>query len=462
KVREEYSRRRALESSRGLSTEAIPGNTWTSIGPTNGAGRATAIAVHPTLAGTVYIGAAGGGGWKTTDAGRNWGSLTESINDLSVGAVALAPSDPDTIYLGTGEGGLAIDFIPGIGFLKSTDAGASWIFPTSVLASQFFRFSVNPGDSQDLVAGTNKGGWRSTDGGSNWTQVIDSVRYPFVTDIVRHPNKPDVLYAATWDGEQWCARSQTCSSSSPRVLKSTDDGMTWTEKSSGIPLSTPTTLVDRMSLAISQSNPAIIYMATALFDGASGVYTSHVFKSSDAGETWNDLPGVAQSSNTNVNRFMASQVWYNNTIVVSPVDPNVVIAGGTLYVRTTDGGNTWSVAPFMFTSSSAHVDAHDLRYQGAALYIANDGGIWTSQDDGVTSVARNNNLVTRQYYGVGIDSVNRNRVLGGAQDNGTTRRPDSGGTEWTAVIGGDGFQCGVIDTVPDYSYGTVQGAIIMR
>src|SRR5262249_44273369 len=140
KVREEYSRRRALESSRGLSTEAIPGNTWTSIGPTNGAGRATAIAVHPTLAGTVYIGAAGGGVWKTTDAGGTWVSLTESINDLSVGAVALAPSDPDTIYLGTGEGGLAIDFIPGIGFLKSTDAGASWIFPTSVLASQFFRF----------------------------------------------------------------------------------------------------------------------------------------------------------------------------------------------------------------------------------------------------------------------------------------------------------------------------------
>jgi photosystem II stability/assembly factor-like uncharacterized protein len=464
KVRAEYSRRRLIEASKGLGTEAIQGDTWTSIGPTNGAGRATAIAVHPTAPGTVYIGAAGGGVWKTIDAGSTWVPLTESINDLSVGAVALAPSDPNTVYLGTGEGGLAIDFIPGIGFLKSVDGGASWIFPTSVLASQFFRISVHPTNAQVLVVGTNKGGWRSTDGGSTWGQVIDPVTYPFVTDIVRHPTMPEVLYATTWDGEQWCARSGSanCKASSARVLKSTDDGATWTEKSSGIPLSTPSTLVDRMSIAMSQTNPEVMYLANAMLDASTNIFTSHIFKTTDGGENWTDLPGIAHNSSSNISRFMASQVWYNNTIVVSPTDPNVALAGGTLYVRTSDGGNTWTLAPFSSSSSAAHVDAHDLRYQGSTLYIANDGGIWTSPDDGITSVNRNNGLVTRQYYGVAIDSVNRNRVLGGAQDNGTTRRPDSGGTLWSAVIGGDGFQCGVLQNVPDYSYGTIQGAIIER
>src|SRR5262245_18409471 len=140
RVKAEYTRR-AIQSSHGLSTEAIPGNSWVSIRPTNGAGRATAIAVHPNTPGTVYIGAAGGGVWKTTDSGASWIPLTASINDLSVGAVALAPSDRNVVYLGTGEGGLAIDFLPRIGFLQSTDVGASWIFPTSVLASQLFRFS---------------------------------------------------------------------------------------------------------------------------------------------------------------------------------------------------------------------------------------------------------------------------------------------------------------------------------
>jgi photosystem II stability/assembly factor-like uncharacterized protein len=462
RVRQEYSRRQAVESRRGFGTEAVQGNTWTSIGPTNGAGRATALAIHPSEPGTVYVGAAGGGVWKTTDAGGSWVPLTESINDLSVGAVALAPSDPNTVYLGTGEGGLAIDFIPGIGFLKSIDGGANWIFPDSVLASEFFRLSVNPDNSQDLVAGTNKGGWRSTDGGSTWTQVIDPLTYPFVTDIVRHPTKPDVLYATTWDGEQWCARTGGCRTSSARVLKSTDDGLTWTEKSSGIPLSTSSTLVDRMSIAMSQTDPTVMYLATAFFDGSTNIFTSHIFKTTDGGESWTDLPGVAQSSNSNISQFMARQVWYNNTIVVSPTDPNVAIAGGTLYVRTTDGGNNWAVAPFMFTNSSAHVDVHDLRYQGSTLYIANDGGIWTSADDGVTSADHNSGLVTRQYYGLAIDSVNRNRVLGGAQDNGTGRRPDAGGTGWTAIIGGDGFQCGVLASAPDFSYGTVQGALIFR
>jgi hypothetical protein len=187
-VQQEYERRRRDRArTRPL---AVGGSNWTSLGPTNIAGRMTAIAPHPTVAGTLYVGAAGGGVWKTTNGGLSWVPLTDDINDLSVGAVALASSSPNTIYLGTGEGGPGADFIPGIGLLKSMDGGATWEFPATVLATQFYRLSVSPTNPQDLVAGTNAGGFRSTDGGTTWTEVISREIYSDVTDIVRSPSNP--------------------------------------------------------------------------------------------------------------------------------------------------------------------------------------------------------------------------------------------------------------------------------
>jgi photosystem II stability/assembly factor-like uncharacterized protein len=462
RVRSEYTSHREEESRRQISGQAVEGNTWASLGPTNGAGRATAIAVHPTTMGTVYIGAAGGGVWKTTDDGNTWAPLTDSINDLSVGALALAPSAPNIVYLGTGEGGIAIDFIPGIGFLKSTDGGNNWIFPSSVIATTFYRISVHPANSQELVVGTNRGGLRSTDGGASWTTVIDPNIYRDVTDIVRDPADASVLFATTWDELRWCASRGNCSFASPRVLKSTDGGVTWSERSNGLPQSTGSLRVNRMSIAISPVNHAVLYVVTAVFDSSTGDEVSHILKSTDSGGSWVDLPGVANSGNFNVSHFLVSQAWYNNTIVVSPSNDNIVIAAGTLYIRSTDGGASWGLTPFEFTGSAPHVDVHDLRYEGSNLFMANDGGIWTSPDNGVTSIDRTSGLVTRQYYALAIDPANPNRILGGAQDNGTTRRPDSGGTQWSAVIGADGFQCDVNRNAPSFAYGTVQFGTIER
>ena len=461
-VKAEYRHRIAEEASRAISPQTVGGTNWVSLGPTNGAGRATAIAPHPTDPNTLYIGAAGGGVWKTTNSGISWTPLTDFINDLSVGAVAIAPSSPNIIYLGTGEGGIAIDFIPGIGFLKSTDGGASWIFPSSVLASKFYRISVHPTNPQELVAGTNAGGFRSTDGGTNWTRVIDPTQYQDVADIVRNPSNPLILYATTWDERRWCARpTAQCNISAPRVLKSTDGGATWAEKSSGLPVSSPTVRVNRLSLAISTTNPSVIYLATSILDSPSATTeASHVYKTSDGAESWSDLPTVSGNSDVNISQFMRTQGWYDNTIVVSPTDQNIVIAGGVTYIRSTDGGSSWGRPTF--TGSSVHVDVHDLRYRGSTLYIANDGGIWSSPDNGQTAVDRNAGLVTRQYYGLALDSVNRNRILGGMQDNGTNRRPDSGSTSWTGIIGGDGFECGVNSLVPSIAYGTVQFGAIFR
>jgi photosystem II stability/assembly factor-like uncharacterized protein len=170
---------------------------WTSLGPTNGAGRMTALAPHPTAIGTVYAGAAGGGVWKTTDGGSTWTALTETLSDLSIGAVALAPSSPNIVYVGSGEGGYGADFIPGNGFFKSSDGGATWTMPSSVVASMFYRISVHPTNPSELLAGSNQGMLRSTDGGSNWATTI-APSAGDVTEVVRHPSNPAIVWAGVW------------------------------------------------------------------------------------------------------------------------------------------------------------------------------------------------------------------------------------------------------------------------
>jgi hypothetical protein len=460
--------RRLLGKRQGIGAEAIAGNVWTSIGPNNGAGRAIAVALHPGLPGTAIIGAAGGGAWKTTTGGVNWTPLTETIPNLSVGAIAYAPSDSNLVYLGTGEGGYAGDFIPGIGLLSSNDGGTTWNLPTSVLASMFYRIVVHPANANEIIVGTNRGALRSTAGVNGpWSTVIASapgigVGYGDVTDIVRDPSNASVLYAATWDRSRWCARNPCPAAqdfASPTVLKSVNAGLTWTPAAAGLPVSSTTVAVERTSIAIAPSSPNTLYALTALFDANSGITRSHVYKTTDGGASWADT-GLVSSVDPRVSGLLGTQGWYDNTIVVAPGDPNTVIAGGIHYARTTDGGVTWS---FPFTGASPHVDVHDLRYDAAGtLWIANDGGIWTSTDHASTAASRNANLVTRQYYAMSMDRVNRDRILGGTQDNGTNFRRDGAGTTWSSFAGGDGFQCFFHPDAPSVAFSTFQFVELLR
>jgi hypothetical protein len=460
--------RRVLEQRQGIGVEAIAGNVWSSIGPTNGAGRAIALALHPSLPNIAIIGAAGGGAWKTSNGGLAWTSLTDTLPNLSVGAIAYAPSDANRVYLGTGEGGYASDFIPGIGLLASDDGGATWNLPASVLASMFYRITVHPTNANDLIVATNRGALRSTDGpGGPWSTVIASTPgitagYGDVTDIVRDPTNASVLYAATWDRNRWCARnscipSQTFAPST--VLKSIDGGVTWIPAAIGLPLSTSTVRVERMSIAIAPSSPSTLYALTALFDAETGLTSSHVYKTTNGGVSWSET-GLVASDDQRVYNLLGTQGWYDNTIVVAPGDANTVIAGGIQYARTTDGGATWV---YPFATPTPHVDVHDLRYDVAGtLWIANDGGIWTSTDHGSNATNRNAGLVTRQYYAMAMDRVNRNRILGGTQDNGTNFRPDVGGTSWSSFSGGDGFQCFIHPDAPAVALSTFQFAELLR
>lgn len=451
----------SLERGRVQATGII-GSNWRSIGPTNGAGRATAIAIHPTVPGMAIIGAAGGGAWKTTNGGAAWRSLTDTIPNLSVGAVSYAPSNPGIVYLGTGEGGYAGDFIPGIGLLSSNDGGTTWTLPSSVLATQFYRISVHPSNPQELIVATNEGAIRSTTGPEGpWTVVIRSVRsgsnagYGDVTDLVRDPSDPQLVYAATWDRRLWCARLDCPAAqvfASPTVMKSIDGGVTWFPTATGLPVSSMDTRVNRIGLAIAPSSPQTLYAATSLLDASTGIELSHIYKTTDGGGIWSEtnLPETAN--------YLGNQAWYDNTIVVSPSDPNRVIAGGISYQASSDGGGEWArVLNFV------HVDAHDLRFDGAGvLWIANDGGIWSAADASLASVQeRNNGLVTRQFYSIANDPASRDRVFGGQQDNGTSFRSDSG-SEWSNFSGGDGFDCAVNPSAPSIVFSTVQGGVVLR
>jgi photosystem II stability/assembly factor-like uncharacterized protein len=466
--------RELVTERRNARSDAIGGSVWTSIGPTNGAGRIVALATDPTVPNALYAGAAGGGAWKTLDGGSSWIPLTDTLPNLSVGAIAIARSAPSTVYLGTGEGGNAADFIPGIGLLLSTDGGNSWQLPGTVIASQFYRISVSPADPKELVVATNAGALRST-GGQNgpWTTVIRSgsagavTGYGDVSDLVRDPSNAQLMYASTYDRLRWCARAACTdpnNTASPTVLKSVDGGATWSLSNTNLPVSTMTVRVGRMQLAIAPSSPSTLYVATSLYDQPSNTEVCHIYKSTDAGATWADTT-LFSNATSSIRNYMNGQAWYDNTIVVSPTDPNVVIAAGTYYVRTTDGGTTWSRPPFYIpqrTSSDLHVDAHDLRYDaGGTLYIANDGGVWKSPDQGATAIGINGNLVTRQYYALENDPVSSHRAYGGTQDNGTSRRSDDA-TSWALFSGGDGFDARVNPYNPSVVYSTVQRGIVLR
>jgi photosystem II stability/assembly factor-like uncharacterized protein len=460
--------RRALEKRQGIGAEAVAGNVWSSIGPTNGAGRAIAVALHPSLPNTAIIGTAGGGAWKTTNNGVSWTPLSETLPNLSVGAIAYAPTNANRVYLGTGEGGYAQDFIPGIGLLSSDDGGTTWNLPSSVLATMFYRIAVHPANANDLIVGTNRGALRSTAGaGGPWSTVIPStqgvsVGYGDVTDIVRDPSNAAVLYAATWDRGRWCAATPCPPSAAlvpPTVLKSIDGGATWTSAAAGLPVSSSTVRVERISIAIAPSSPGTLYALTALFNADSGTTFSHVYKTTDGGGSWSET-GLVSSGDIRVSNLLGTQGWYDNTIVVAPGDPDTVIAAGVQYARTTDGGATWS---YPWNGAAPHVDVHDLRYDASGtLWIANDGGIWTSADHASSATNRNANLVTRQYYALAMDRVNRNRILAGTQDNGTNSRRDNGGTAWSSFAGGDGFQCFIHPDAPSVAFSTFQFVDLLR
>ncbi len=369
---------------------------WINLGPTNVAGRVSAVAVDPTNPNVIYRGTAGGGVWKSTNGGTTWTSLTDNLGNLSIGAIAIAPSSPNTIYVGTGEGALGIDGIDGIGFIKSTDGGTTWTLPVSVSARKFFALSVHPTQPNEILAGTSAGIQRSTDGGITWTTQFSTFAG---TELARIPGTPTTILAATWDiipaNATWRGF----------VHRSTDGGATWTEI--GGPNVAPFHAdTGRLSLAVASSAPGTVYVLSASAEqDAMGCPFDPVdqrgfYRSSDGGTTWSFRSNPVSGTCPNFTSILAGQGWYANSLVVDRSNPSIVYAGGLDLWKSTDGAATWErksrwnlVPP---NSRYVHADIHELTWAAKRLLVGNDGGIEVSSDQAETFASLNTGVVTRQ------------------------------------------------------------------
>jgi photosystem II stability/assembly factor-like uncharacterized protein len=443
------------------TTSATDPSAATNLGPTNVAGRVSAVAVHASNPAVIYRGTAGGGVWKSTDSGTTWTSLTDNLGNLSIGAVAIAPSNPSTIYVGTGEGVLSVDGIDGIGLIKSTDGGTTWILPKAVSARKFFALSVHPTNPDEILAATSAGIQKSTDGGVTWTTALGSHAG---TELARVPGTPSTILATVWD------ILSANSTGGGFVHRSTDGGNTWTKVGGpgGAPFHDDT---GRLALAIAPSAPDTIYVLSAAASGDARncandpVDQRGFYRSTDGGTTWTFRSNPISGTCPNFTSILAGQGWYASTLAVDPSNAAVVYAGGLDLWKSTDGAATWERKSRWNLDPPnpryVHADIHELVWAGKRLLVGNDGGIETSLDQAATFSSLNTGVVTRQYYSVAMTPASVPLVIAGAQDNGTDIRIGSTNT-YREVIGGDGFAVAAHPTNAAILYGTIYSSRVFR
>ena len=434
------------------SPHAADPNNWTLIGPrptgagsTNvTAGRVNAIAIDPRDNNIVYMGAAEGGVWKTTDGGVTWTPLTDDQPSIANGAIVLDPSNPDIVYVGTGEENFAVDSYYGAGILKSTDGGQTWTNIVGPFLRAFIgSMAIHPANGQVLLCTTSTGIWRSEDGAATWGRVLSGVG----TFVLFDPTNGDIAYAAL---------GNTSGSSLNGVYKSTDAGKTWNLSDGSGANSIPSQNIGRISLAIANSNTNTLFASIENTATGSSGRLLGIWKTTDGGQTWNQLPIPAS-----LVTLWASQVWYDNAIAVNPTDPSVVWAGGTPLFRSLDGGNTWTeLAQAGPNNVLIHVDQHYFAFtnDGSKLYIANDGGMYSTTDAGASRVNFTNlnaTLAITQFYpGFSVHPSDPTIAIGGTQDNGTQHY--SGSMSWDTVTCGDGGNTAIDPSAPNIAYSACQ------
>jgi photosystem II stability/assembly factor-like uncharacterized protein len=457
-----------LEDRTVLSTTYPLSRTqWTALGPAPinvnnpNTGRVSAVDAHPTDPNTIYIATASGGVWKTTNGGAHWRPLTDDQATLYTGAIALAPSNPDIVYVGTGEAnyGPSKDALrrenvySGRGILKSTDAGASW---TLLGAHEFHRRTISkvvihPLDPNIVYVAVgakafngldgNTGIWFSDDGGLSWTRrvrgIIHFSDFDAVSDLIMDPTDPEHLYAAVGNPYGSLANG---------VYESFNGGETWSV-AGDFPTGAADANLGRITLAVAPSSPQILYAAVAR-KGASASLL-RMMKSTNGGDTWATLPGVPN--------YMGPFGDYNTTLIVDPSTPNIVIAGGqSSILRTKNGGASWheiAVGP-----NVPHPDHHGMDFDADGKLIdGNDGGVWRLVNrPRANPIWKNINgdLNTVQFVGIALDPSNFDIAYGGTQDNGTVKFNDN--IRWNRIQGGDGGFTRVDFTTPTTVYATFQ------
>jgi len=394
---------------------AVTAANWSIIGPTvipangGGTGRVNCIRFDPTNSNTVYIGAAAGGVWKTTNAGGTWTSNTDYLNALSVADIAINPRYPDSVFVATGDGygyEVGADFWGGTysaGVMVSPDGGQTWnttgLSYGQTQSSIIQRLLISPTNPDVLIACTRTAIFRSTDAGANWTSVRSGHYY----DMEFKPGDPNTVYA----------------SSSSGIAKSTNMGATWSTAGS-------VTGGGRVSIAVTADNPLVIYAL-----GENGNF----YKSSNGGTSF-----LLQNSPSSVANFYG---YYDAVLACSPMDENKVFVAGMNIAKSTDGGSTWNTV-----GTNIHVDNHSLEFlpgNNNVIWCGNDGSVYSSTNSGASWTNLGAGIGIKQYYRIGCSTLTPYTMLAGAQDNGTDRLLSG---LWRKIGGGDGMEC-LIDRTND-------------
>ena len=409
-----------------FAPDMFGGLRWRMVGPFRG-GRAEAAAGIPGDPNTYYFGSAAGGVWKSTNAGTSWTPIFDREPVASIGAIAIAPGNPNLIYVGTGEKCLRNDISFGDGVYKSTDAGQTWTNVGLKDSQHIANILIDPRNTNVIyvaaeghASGPNemRGVYKSTDGGSSWNKILYVDTKTGAADLIFDPNNPDTLYAAMYE-QRRDAYTMVSGGPGSGLYKTTDGGANW-KKIEGHGL--PGGILGRIGVAVAGSNSNRVYAIVEAKENA-------LYRSNDAGQSWEMLN----------NDPAWVRPWYQNHVFVDPKDPDSVYLLYLNVFRSTDGGAH-------FTSLGVpHSDDHDLWIDPTnpkRMIEADDGGATITTDGGITWTAENNQP-TAQFYHASTDSEVNYRIYGSQQDSGSVSvmsRTD-GGTigeaDWHPVGGGE-------------------------
>ncbi len=432
---------------------ALANLKWRSIGPANMGGRVTDIAGLPGNPDIFYVAGANGGIHKTTNGGVTFKAIFENQDVYSIGAVAIAPSDNNVLWVGTGEGDPRNSASFGNGVYRSTDGGETWKYLGLADSEKIKRIKVHPNDPDTAYVcalghewGPNeeRGVFKTTDGGKTWQKVLYIDNTTSCSDIDIDPQNPRILYAGMWTNRRKAWTFST-GGGQTALYQSKDGGATWKKLTNGLPRSE----MDRIGVAVARSNPNVVYMITETKN--EGV----LFRSDDRGESWR---AVHFDPNINFRPF------YYSDLRVDPNNPDRVysLSGG--LSMSTDGGRT-----FGRIANNVHGDHQALwidPLNSNRILSGSDGGYQVSYDGGRTFEIINN-VVLSQYYHITYDMREPYYVYGGLQDNGnwvgpsaTRFREGIRKDDWYNVSGGDGFFVQPDLSSPNIVYSDSQGGTI--
>jgi len=446
-----------VDSSRMLTTATLSGLRFRSLGPALTSGRVVDIAIHPSDKSTWYVAAASGGVWKTVNAGVTWSPIFEDQGSYSIGALAIDPKDPLTVWVGTGEHNSQRSVGYGDGVYKSTDGGRTWTNTGLKLSGNIGRIAIDPRHSSVVYVaaqgplwsgGGERGVYKTNDGGLTWTQMLKGDNdWTGANEVHLDPKNPDVVYAVLWQRfrRQWGFIDGGPGSG---IHKSTDGGKTWKKLSSGL----PTEEMGKIGLAVSPADPATLYAIIEAANRAGGV-----FRSTDGGSSWRRM-----------SPYTAGPPFYYHRLFPDPVEVERFYSIDVVMQVTVDSGRSFTG----LNTRRTHVDYHVMWIDPgntSHLITGNDGGLYESFDRGATW-RYSANLPLTQFYKVALDSARPfYNIYGGTQDNNTIGGPSRStaarglaNEDWFIVAGGDGFQPRVDPKNPDIIYGQSQHGVLSR